>query len=279
MAGNGNRAGSAKSKEEKALLAIDIGNSSINMGIFGGKRLLAKFNIPTHPEKTGVFYKKKILSFLSKNGIATPLGGVILSSVVPERSKIVRSAAKELSVRKPVSATFSMGTGLSFDIKRPDELGADRIANVTAAFEIFGVPVVVVDFGTATTVSAVKDGRFLGGAILPGLRLMDEALYRGASKLPLVDIGSLKAGEIAVPAMGKNTTGCIISGIIYGTAGAVERLIQEMETAEGCRFKVVITGGYAGTMAHFLKRRCYLDPDLTLKGLRFLYERNVECMS
>ena len=156
----------------------------------------------------------------------------------------------------------------------PEEIGSDRIANVVAAREIFGPPVVVADFGTATTISALKNKEFLGGAILPGMRLMSSSLRKGTAKLPFVNRFS-KSQEVPHRAMGKSTTACILSGIIYGTAGAVEVLVREMEKEESCRFKLVITGGNSFMMEHILSRKFSLDTDLTLKGLRFIFERNV----
>lgn len=256
------------------LLAIDIGNSSISIGIFVAADLLRKLKMPTHPKKTADVYKNKIKDFLSKNSIEIPLRGVIISSVVPELTEVFHTAVKGLSTKKPMTLTISLNTGLNFGVERPEDIGSDRIANVVAAREIFGSPVLVVDFGTATTISACKNGTFLGGAILPGLKLMSGALHRGTSKLPLVDVVS-ETGEFHIPAVGKNTTMNIISGIIYGTVGAVERLIYEMEGEEDCRFKIVITGGYSDRVARFLRREFTMAPELTLQGLRLIYKRNI----
>jgi type III pantothenate kinase len=164
-------------------------------------------------------------------------------------------------------------TGLTFGVEKPEEIGSDRVASMVAANELFGSTVIVVDFGTATTISALKNREFLGGAILPGIGLMSRSLKKGTAKLPLVDTFS-KDPEIPLPVMGKNTTMNILSGIIYGTAGAVERLIREMEREESCRFKVVVTGGNSFIIQRLLSGEFFLDTDLTLKGLRFIYERN-----
>lgn len=171
----------------------------------------------------------------------------------------------------------SLKTGLVFDVKRPVEVGGDRIANAVAAAEIFGSPVAVIDFGTATSISAVKGHRFVGGSILPGINLMGEALYGGTSRLPRVDMRNMHEG-LRTPAIGKDTAMCIISGVLYGTAGAAERIIREIEKEEDCRFKVVTTGGYSAVMSRFIRRKHHRDSDLTLKGLRLIYERNIRCM-
>jgi len=256
------------------LLAIDIGNSSINIGFFEGADLLKTLKIPAHPKRHDDVCKDKILNFLSKSHMEIALGGAIISSVVPDLTEKVYDAVRNLGAGRAIVVSTLLNTGLAYNVEKPEEIGSDRIANMVAAGEIFGSPVIVVDFGTATTISALKYMEFLGGAILPGIALMTSSLKKGTAKLPLVNTFS-KNPEISLCAMGKNTTMNILSGIIYGTAGAVERLIWEMEQGESCRFKVVITGGNSLIMRSFLSRKISVDPDLTLKGLRFIYERNV----
>jgi len=256
------------------LLAIDIGNSSINIGFFDQTDLLRTLKIPTHPKRPGAVYKNKIHDFLFKNYGETALKGAIISSVVPDLTEKLCNTVRGLGAGHPIVVSASLHTGLTFGVEKPEEIGSDRIANMVAASELFGSPVLVVDFGTATTISALKDREFLGGAILPGIKIMSNSLKKGTAKLPQVDLVS-GDGQVPLHAMGKNTTMCILSGIIYGTAGAVERLIYEMELGESCRFKVVITGGNSIIMRGFLSREFSLDPDLTLKGLRFIHERNI----
>ncbi len=256
------------------LLVIDIGNSSITTGIFAGDHLLDRLEIPTRPQGDPGLYRRELEKLLSGKNVEKPLG-VIISSVVPELTDALARSVKEISLGEPLTVDCSLDTGLTFDVERPEEIGADRIVNAVAAVEAFGSPVAVVDFGTATTISAVRDSRFLGGAILPGLRLMGEALHRGTSKLPAVELApEWIAGPSGIRALGKNTIQCIISGIIYGTAWAVEGIIGAIEKEEGCILRVVVTGGYSEIMARFMKRECSIEPDLTLKGLRMLYERN-----
>ncbi|HWR59098.1 MAG TPA: type III pantothenate kinase [Thermodesulfovibrionales bacterium] len=260
------------------LLAIDIGNSSISMGFFTESRLLGKLAIPSSPKKESNYYKKKIKTFLSKNCVEIPLGGVIISSVVPELTGTLNNSVNDLSDRRPMVVKASLNTGLEFDVESPDKVGGDRISNAVAARELYGSPVLVVDFGTATSMSAVKGRRFVGGAILPGLRLMGDSLHRGTAKLPPVNVKT-RIAELRIPAVGKNTAMCIMSGILYGLAGAAERLIEEMEDEEHCKFRIVVTGGHCREMAHFLRREHHSDPDLTLKGLNLIFERNATCMN
>lgn len=255
------------------ILAVDIGNSSIKSGVFNGRELAGIVSMPTHPAKSVSFYKEKLRGILSKNDLIPHFDWVILSSVVPELTGKISASTEGLTGAKPLILGVHMKTGLRFGIRKPEELGSDRIAGAVAAMEVVGPTVVVVDFGTATTLSAIKNGRYIGGAILPGLGTIGQALHEKASKLPLAEVPMRPSGVRMSPA-GKDTKACIISGIIYGTAGAVERLIGEMESGEGCRFKVVTTGGYSGVMAPYLRRKHRNEPYLILKGLRSICEMN-----
>jgi type III pantothenate kinase len=148
-------------------------------------------------------------------------------------------------------------------------VGPDRIANAVAAEALFTCPVAVIDFGTATTISVVAKGAsFIGGAILPGIRLMNESLAKKTSRLSEVSIRSASA------ALGTDTASGIRSGLFYGTAGAVERIIAEIERETGLRLAIAITGGFSGLMTKHMKRRHRLIPHLTLQGLRIMYTRN-----
>lgn len=254
------------------LLVIDIGNSSIKMGIFAGDLLLERLRIPTLFTNDAAHYRREIEKLLSGKRGEKPLKGAILSSVVPGLNNILARSAKEFCVGNPLIVTNELNTGLTYAVENPGEIGSDRIVGAVAALKILGSPAAVVDFGTATTISAVKERNFLGGALLPGLRLMGEALHRGTAKLPPVD--GVPDAALEVKALGKSTIASMISGMIYGTAGAVERILRNIEKEEDCRFRVVLTGGYCGTMARFVERESFLDPDLALTGLRLLYERN-----
>jgi type III pantothenate kinase len=256
------------------LLAIDAGNTSIHIGLFSDAVLLDRLKIPTRPLRTVPEYRDVIEAFLAKQSAEKPLRGVILSSVVTELQGILNLTVKGLSAHEPWNVSVSLNTGLRFVVESPDELGADRVANAVAARDIFGEPVLVVDFGTATTLSVIKDDTFAGGAILPGIEPMATSLHGNTSKLPLLDVNLLTDRHLPPAAVGKDTTKCIVSGIIYGTIGGVERLIAEMERELGCAFKVVLTGGNANLLSSFMRRDFFLEPDLTLHGLRLIFERN-----
>ena len=257
------------------LVAVDIGNSSITMGVFTGTRLLGRVDIPVHPRSDASQFRRLIEAFLSEKKVEKPVAGVIISSVVPDLTGILNRSLRGFSGAEPVLVAHSLVTGLTLEVESPEEVGTDRISNAVAAWEDFCCPVAVVDFGTATTVSVIRDSRFLGGAILPGLRLMGEALHQGTARLPSVDAASEGRGSFfRVAALGKNTKASMISGMIYGTSGAVERIIRAIEREQGCVFEVVVTGGNALRVMPYIERRCSVDPDLTLKGLRLIYERN-----
>lgn len=256
------------------ILAIDIGNSSINTGVFHDKKLLEKFKVPTIEARAAALAGRKISAFLPERYLEKPLRGIIISSVVPELTDALTKASRELGAGEPLLLTSSLDTGLCLEVQSPDEIGTDRIASAVAAKTLYGSPVIVADFGTATTVSAVADSSFIGGAILPGAGIMSYVLHEKTSKLPIADITLPEDKILHVPAVGRNTIENIISGIIYGTAGAVERIVAGMEEETGRLFTVTATGGYSGIITRFLKRKHCLDPDLTLKGLMLIYERN-----
>jgi type III pantothenate kinase len=267
------RDASFQSEQLAMLLAIDAGNTSIHIGLFADAILQDSLKIPTRPLRTTLDYRAVIEAFLAKQAAEKPLRGVIISSVVSELQDVLNNAVRGLSAHEPWNVSAALDTGLRFVVERPYELGADRVANAVAARDIFGEPALVVDFGTATTLSVVKDDRFVGGAILPGIAPMADSLHRNTSKLPHVDV-NLLTSRLPLVAIGKNTTKCIVSGIIYGTVGGVERLIAEMEREQGCTFKVVLTGGNSDLLSSFIQRDFFLEPDLTLHGLRLIFERN-----
>lgn len=252
----------------RRIIAIDIGNSSITLGLFEDYDLVGKARLKTQLSMTAEEYSNEIEAFLLTNGLE--VNGAIISSVVQEITEPFSLALSKSTGLDPLILGQTVDSGLSFDVLKPEEVGTDRIANVVGADRLYGTPAIVADFGTATTLSIIRDNTFIGGTIMPGLDMMARALNVYTSRLPLVD---LMVGGEKIDLPGKDTRENIISGIIYGTAGAVERIISEIECRGGCQFNVVLTGGFSVIMARFIKRDFYLDPDLTLKGLRFIYER------
>ena len=253
------------------LIAVDIGNSSINIGYFTYKGLLVQ-RIGTHPLKDSGEYLSLIRGFLRQNCVEKGSLRGIISSVVSSHTSVFSEVLKRLSgVEEKVLLTVSheMNSGLKFRVREPDKVGTDRIANAVAAIEFYGTPVAVVDFGTATTITVVgREGDFAGGSILPGLRLMNSALDAGTSQLQEA------AMEAPLRALGVDTSECIRSGLFYGTAGAVERILTEIEEETGVSLKLVLTGGYAQAVGRLLKRVHEININLTLEGLRILYGKN-----
>ncbi|MEW6419575.1 MAG: type III pantothenate kinase [Nitrospirota bacterium] len=252
------------------LLAVDIGNSSINIGFFTKLGLIVQ-KIETKPLRSASEYSALINGFKKEKNIDKIPEGIIISSVVPALTGVLSETLKEFKCGEPLIVTCKIKTGLKFDIPNPEELGSDRIANAVAAYDLYKDPVAVVDFGTATTISAVgKDANYIGGAIMPGIRLMSESLAKGTSKLFEVTLSPPRS------ALGIDTDRCIQSGLFYGTAGATERLLREIEKETGLKMKIVLTGGYGGMISKFLRRKFEIMPHLTLDGLKTIYMRNTD---
>jgi type III pantothenate kinase len=252
------------------LIAIDIGNSSVNIGFFVSAGLFVQ-RIDTHPLLSQREYLDLINRFIREKNIDKTPGGIIISSVVPGHTPVFQKAAGKLISGSAMILGKETLTGLTFDVRNPEKVGPDRIANAVAAYELYKCPVAVADFGTATTVSVVgKSAVFLGGTIMPGIGLMNESLAGGASLLYQVPLRSPGS------ALAKDTTTNIQSGLFYGTAGAVEKIIGEIEKESGFKLKVVVTGGYAAFVSSLLKKRHKFRPYLTLEGLEIIYKRNVD---
>lgn len=250
------------------LIAIDIGNSSISIGFFTEAGLVVQ-KMDTRPLKSSSGYAALINGFIKEKSIDKTCEGVIISSVVPGHTEALEAASKTLCRKEPFILTHKLNTGIDFQINETEKLGTDRIAASAGACNLFGAPVAVTDFGTATTINFIGSGNiYNGGAIMPGIGLMEKALFKETAQLPDIEL------SMPLTPLGKDTMGNMLSGIIYGTAGAVDRIISEVEGMAGERFKMVITGGYSEIVAPFLKRGDYIEPFLVLKGLKYIYERN-----
>ena len=252
------------------LLAIDIGNSTLGLGLFPKPERAvpaAVRKIPTRPIRSSAGYKEIISGFLPRNAVQAP-GGVdaVISSVVPAANKAIIGALRDLFGKKPLMVSHRLETGLAFGVRRPEKVGPDRIANAAAGCRSAGGPVAIVDFGTATTITVVGEkNMFLGGAIMPGLQLMAKALSAGTASLPAVHI------KACADALGKDTASAIRSGIVNGAAKAVEGLLKDMEKGLGFKLKLILTGGHAGLMSPLFKRKHKVVPELTFQGMRLIY--------
>ena len=247
------------------LLAIDIGNTSIKFGIFEGDRLTSKFAIPTKRDYDADGLREALHSQLSSDITST-----IVSSVVPEIDSAVAEYLSRSAGIPPVFVKASDDFNLTFNFAI-DEIGTDRLINSSAAAEKYGVPCIVVGFGTATTIDVVNSAReYLGGMIAPGPATAAKALNIVTSKLPEV--------EIAEPPniIGTTTLAAIQSGIFYGQIGLVDTAVNSVKAETGSDAKVIATGGFARLIANKCRSIDVTDPDLTLDGLRMLYSRRLD---
>jgi type III pantothenate kinase len=252
------------------LTAIDIGNSSIIIGYFTSRGLVVQ-RMPTLPRKRTEEYRQLMHAFIKENNIEKGDGAGIISSVVSSHTVILKEALEGLpDLGNGTALLVDHGlSGIGFQIQHPEELGTDRIANAVAAFALFRRPVVVIDLGTATTITVVDgNGDYIGGSIMPGIGLMNETLGMRTSKLRKVDL--IPPGT----ALGKDTAGCILSGLVIGTAGAVERIMAEIENETGASYEMILTGGHCVLADAFIRKPHAVRPDLTLQGLKILYEKN-----
>ncbi len=252
------------------LLAIDVGNTNIAVGVFNNKKLFNSWNIATDYSKTEDEYGILIKNFLaneSSNNLN--LSGVIISCVVPPvLDTFLRMAEKYFDIKAMVVGP-GIKTGLTIKYENPKEVGADRIVNAVAALEIYGGPCVIVDFGTATTFCAVsKKWEYLGGIIAPGIGISSEALFARASKLPRVEF--TKPQNV----IGRNTVSSMQSGLFYGFLGQMDEIIRRTKLEMGENSKVIATGGLSRIVATESQMVDVINYDLSLEGLMLLYYRN-----
>ncbi len=255
------------------LLAIDVGNTNIVLGIFKGKRLLYDWRIATDKNKTSDEYGLLFEQIFRYNSMPSDdVDDVIISSVVPTLMHTLSAMSVKYFNKEPFVVGPGIRTGMNIKYENPRELGADRIVNAVAAYEKYGGPLIIVDFGTAITFCAIsKEGDYLGGVIAPGIKISSEALFLQTAKLPKVEL--VKPKNV----IGKNTVNSIQSGLVNGYIGLVdyiiEKMIEEMKD-EGEVKNVIGTGGFATLIGSESKYINKIDKMLTLEGLRIIYERN-----
>ncbi|WEG12711.1 type III pantothenate kinase [Pullulanibacillus sp. KACC 23026] len=252
------------------IFVCDVGNTNIVLGIYKDAELIHHWRIATSREKTedefamliGDLFKHASLSF-------SDFSGVIISSVVPSIMFSLERMCEKYFKQRPLVVGPGIKTGLNLKVDNPREIGADRIVNAVAGVHYYKAPLIIVDFGTATTFCYIdEEERYLGGAIAPGINISTEALYESASKLPRIELS--KPDHI----VGSNTISAMQSGIIYGYVGLVEGIVSRMIKAARQRPKVVATGGLAPFIAKETALVDFIDPFLTLKGLFLIYQRN-----
>ncbi len=248
------------------LLALDIGNTEITAGLFQGESLSAHWRLTTNPDRTPDEWAAAIGAFLIQAGHSpNEVRAVCLASVAPAATQSVAEGVEAATGSRPVAIDARSALPVVLDVDEPMSVGADRIVNVLAAADLYHADVIVIDFGTATTFDCVTaDGRFIGGAIMPGLRTSADQLTRRAAKLP--------ATELAAPerVIGRRTEECIQSGVLYGAADAVDGMIRRIgrEWPGGGTPRAIATGGLAAFVVPFCASIDGIERDLTLRGLR-----------
>jgi type III pantothenate kinase len=252
------------------LLAFDIGNTTVAVGLFRGPKLVRSWKIKTDRERTSDEYGAVLLNLFQVAGLqAKRVEAAILSSVVPPLTPVFEETCRTCFGLDPLVVGPGLRTGMPVLYENPLEVGADRIVAAVAAFEKHGGPTVVVDFGTATTFDAISaKGEYLGGAIAPGIQIAAEALYLKTARLPRIEIRKPKR------AIGRTTVASMQSGLYFGYIGLVENTIAEVRKELGRNAKVIATGGFGGEITPEVPAIDRYEPDLVLEGLRIVYERN-----
>jgi len=254
------------------LLAIDIGNTSIKLGIFDEDKLKATWSLATGIHRTSHEYGAVLLNLMERQKfLPSKLTGIALCGVVPPLAPtIVEMCRKHLNIQ-PLVVEAGVKTGIRIRVDNPREVGSDRVVGAVAAHYLYGKPVIIIDLGTATTFDVVSpDGDYLGGAIAPGIGIAVEALFTRTAMLPRIELVRPKQ------AIGRNTVSAMQSGIIFGYIGLIEGMVQRIEKELGEKSKVVATGGYAHVVAQEIPIIEIVNPDLVLTGLRLIYEMNRE---
>jgi type III pantothenate kinase len=261
---------SPERKDEEMLLCIDIGNTNLVFGVWDGKSWRARYRVRTVHDKMADEYAMMLKNLLHESGFELKtMTRVVIGSGVPQLKTVFQELFERYLDIEPLILGPGVKTGLSIRIDNPTELGADLVADAVAAYERFKRSCIVVDFGTATTFSAVSErGEFMGVAIAPGIEVAAEALSRHAAQLPEVNLAPPPR------AIGTNTVHSMQSGLIFGFLGLVERLIccigEELEEDA----EIIATGGFSRIFVPLTDMIKYVDPDLTLNGLRIIGDRN-----
>ncbi|RUL49129.1 MULTISPECIES: type III pantothenate kinase [Lysinibacillus] len=253
------------------ILVLNVANSKIAIGIYNNDKLAYHFRIETNPNKTEDEYAMQLKGFFSHVDIAfDQVKGIIISSVVPPIMYALDEMCRKYFQVKPMIVGPGVKTGLNIKYENPREVGADRIVNAVAALaEYKGKPLVIVDFGTATTYCYINEkGDYMGGAIAPGIAISTEALFAKASKLPRIEINR------PTNIIGKNTISAMQSGVVYGFVGQVEGIVSRMKELMKEDPFVIATGDLANLISSETTMIDIVDPLLTLKGLYVIYKLN-----
>lgn len=252
------------------LFVLDVGNTSITAGVFDKENLVISWRIASDIKRSEDEYGIILKNLIKDAKLEDMVDSAIISSVVLPLTEKIQIAVKRYLNIDSLIVTHKINTGIEINLKNPGEVGADRIVNGYAASVLYGAPVIVVDFGTATSFDIVNpNNQFIGGIIAAGMKIQADALSKFTSKLPKVKI------EAPETAIGSNTIDAMLSGIVRGHAAMIDGLIAQCEKELGAKATIVATGGYSTIISKYLNRQfdC-VNPDLTLVGLRLLYELN-----
>jgi type III pantothenate kinase len=252
------------------LLAIDIGNTGTDLGVFKDEKLRATWNITTDINRTADEYIALLSSLFQYQGIGTSeIKAVAICTVVPLLLGTLDTAIQRYFHITPLVVEAGVKTGVRIRMDNPREVGADRIVNAAAAHHLYGSPVIITDLGTATTFDVIsQEGDYIGGVIAPGIAIAAEALFTRTAKLPRVELTHPKR------AIGSNTITAMQSGVVFGYVGLIEGIVARIQHELGIKAKVVATGGYAEIIAKETKAIDEVNLNITLIGLRLIHKMN-----
>ena len=254
------------------ILAVDIVNTNIVLGCIEQEKIYFVERVSTNISKTELEYVVELKTLLDLYRIQVEeITGCIIASVVPPLTNIVKTAMEKYLHTTPLIVGPGVKTGLNILMDNPAQIGADLIVNAVAGLKYYGAPIIMIDMGTATTISVVDDKKnYIGGMILPGVKVSLESLVNRTSQLPKISL------EAPKKIIGKNTIDCMKSGIIVGQAASMDGMIERIWEELGYKAQVVATGGLAGCIVPHCKKKIIYDNELTLKGLNVIYRKNTE---
>lgn len=251
------------------LLALDVGNTNVTIGVYDGEELLFVSRMATDSARMEDQYAIELLDILGLHKVdREAITGAVLSSVVPKLTEYISAAVKRIFGFRPLVVSYESLEGLRISIRHPETTGPDLIAGYVAAKELYGCPCIVIDMGTATTITVIdKEGALLGGGIVPGVGISLDALTSRAALLSSISL------DTPAHVIGRDTVECLQSGMVYGTASMLDGFCDRIEEELGYPCRVVATGGLAGQVVRCCRRKVELSDTLLLDGLKLIYDR------
>lgn len=251
------------------LLALDVGNTNVTIGVYDGEELLFVSRMATDSARMEDQYAIELLDILGLHKVdREAIAGAVLSSVVPKLTEYISAAVKRIFGFRPLVVSYESLEGLKISIRHPETTGPDLIAGYVAAKELYGCPCIVIDMGTATTITVIdKEGALLGGGIVPGVGISLDALTSRAALLSSISL------DTPAHVIGRDTVECLQSGMVYGTASMLDGFCDRIEEELGYPCRVVATGGLAGQVVRCCRRKVELSDTLLLDGLKLIYDR------